>query len=206
MHDGECCSCSSVGVSYGRRKILSSCSLSVAPGEIVGLVGENGSGKTTLLKGLLGFLPLASGSVHIAAPVGFCPQENLLNRSITLAEHFRFIDAICRRRSSPDPSYRDHLLTETGLTRYFDLPIGHLSGGTYQKVKFVTAIWDKPRLLVLDEPCDGFDWQMYLLFWQLLDQLVSRGTGILMVSHILHERERFQRVYFLKEGTLGETS
>ncbi len=200
----ERCRCSSVGMSYGRKKILSSCSLTVAAGEVVGLVGENGTGKTTLIKGLLGFLPLVSGSVQIAPPVGFCPQENVLNRSLTVAEHFRFIDAICRRRSSPDPAYHEKLLRETRLSSYLDTPIGNLSGGTYQKVKFITAIWERPGLLALDEPCDGFDWQMYLLFWQLLDALVEHGTGVLMVSHLIHDRERFHRIYSLKEGTLEQ--
>ncbi len=201
----ECLYCSSVGMSYGRKKVLSSCSLRVAPGEVVGLVGENGAGKTTLMKGLLGFLPIDSGTVRIAAPVGFCPQENILNSSLTVSEHFRFFDSIRRRHSLPDPVYQDKLLDETGLAKFLAIPISDLSGGTYQKVKFATAIWARPRLLVLDEPCDGFDWQMYLLFWNFLDNLAVAGTGVLMVSHLLHDRERFHRIYNLKEGALEES-
>jgi ABC-2 type transport system ATP-binding protein len=201
----ECLSCSSVSMSYGRKKVLSSCSLLVAPGEVVGLVGENGAGKTTLMKGLLGFLPIDSGTVTITAPVGFCPQENILNGSLTVGEHFRFFDAIQRRRSFPDPTYREKLLQETGLEKFLSSPISELSGGTYQKVKFVTTIRMRPRLLVLDEPCDGFDWQMYLLFWTFLKDLASAGTGVLMVSHLLHDRERFHRIYNLKEGGLEES-
>jgi ABC-2 type transport system ATP-binding protein len=202
---GDCCSCSSLSMSYGRKKILSSCSLRVAPGEVVGLVGENGAGKTTLMKGLLGFLPVDSGTVRVAAPVGFCPQENFLNRSLTVSEHFRFFDSIRRRRSSPDSVYSEKLLQKTGLFKFLQTPISDLSGGTYQKVKLVTAIWERPRLLVLDEPCDGFDWQMYLLFWRFLQDLADAGTGILMVSHLLHDQERFHRIYQLKEGVLEKT-
>lgn len=193
-------------MSYGRTKILSSCSLRVAPGEVVGLVGENGAGKTTLMKGLLGFLPVDSGTVRIAAPVGFCPQENFLNRSLTVSEHFRFFDSIRIRHGSPDPAFQEMLLRETGLFKFLKTPVGELSGGTYQKVKLVTAIWDRPRLLVLDEPCDGFDWQMYLLFWRFLEELAQSGTGVLMVSHLLHDRERFHRIYQLKEGALENTT
>jgi ABC-2 type transport system ATP-binding protein len=204
-NQGERCRCSSVNMSYGRKRILSSCSLALAAGEIVGLAGENGTGKTTLLKGLLGFLPIDSGSVQIAAPVGFCPQENILNRSLTVAEHFRFVDAICRRLFSPDLASGEELLRGTGLSNYLKTPIGNLSGGTYQKVKLITAVWGRPSLLVLDEPCDGFDWQMYLLFWQLLENLVGEGTGVLMVSHLIHDRERFRRIYTLSDGTLEQT-
>jgi ABC-2 type transport system ATP-binding protein len=189
---------------YGRRRVLESCSLEVNPGEVVGVVGENGSGKTTLLKGLLGFLRLEGGSVEVGAPVGFCPQENVLNRSLLVAEHFQFIDAICRRHPGSDPGFHERLLEETRLAAVLHTLVGNLSGGTYQKVKFVTAIWGRPRLLVLDEPCDGFDWQMYLLFWQLLGDLTGRGTGVLLVSHLIHDRERFNRIYALGEGRLAE--
>ena len=202
---GECLRCSSVGMSYGKKRVLSSCSLRGAPGEVGGLVGENGSGKTTLMKGLLGFLPIDSGIVTIAAPVGFCPQENILNSSLTVAEHFRFFDSIQKRHSSPDTAYQKKLLEETGLAKFLTVPISDLSGGTYQKVKFLTTIRMRPRLLVLDEPCDGFDWQMYLLFWGFLNDLSSSGTGVLMVSHLLHDRERFHRIYNLKEGVLEES-
>ncbi len=202
----ECLQCTAVAMSYGRKKVLSSCSLRVAPGEVVGLVGENGAGKTTLMRGLLGFLPLDSGTVSIEAPVGFCPQENILNNSLTVSEHFRFFESIQTRYASPDSDYRNMLLRETGLTKYLDRPISELSGGTYQKVKFATAIWTRPRLLVLDEPCDGFDWQMYLLFWTLLEDIAEAGTGVLMVSHFLHDRERFHRIYDLKEGALEQST
>lgn len=197
-----CCRCESVTMGYGRKMILSSCTLTVAPGEVVGLVGENGTGKTTLIKGLLGFLPLRAGSVTVTAPVGFCPQENFLNRSLTVAEHLRFIATIGHHRFVTEPAYRERLLEETRLSNFLNRQIGELSGGTYQKVKFVTAIWNRPALVVLDEPCDGFDWQMYLLFWQLLGNLTAQGTGVLMISHLIHDWERFQRIYTLKEGTL----
>jgi ABC-2 type transport system ATP-binding protein len=202
----KCLDCSNVAMSYGSNKVLSSCSLLVARGEVVGLIGENGTGKSTLLKGLLGFLPLDSGTVSIEAPVGFCPQENILNASLTVHEHFQFFTSILRCAAPPDAIYRESLLQETGLSKFLHTPIGNLSGGTYQKVKLVTAIWDKPRLLVLDEPCDGFDWQMYLLFWRFVESLALVGTGILMVSHLLHDKERFQRIYQLREGVLENTT
>jgi ABC-2 type transport system ATP-binding protein len=202
----ECLCCADVAMSYGRKKVLSSCSLRVASGEVIGLIGENGSGKTTLMKGLLGFLPLDSGTVSIEAPVGFCPQENILNGSLTVSEHFQFFGSIMRGPAPPDPSYRDMLLRQTGLSRFLQAPINQLSGGTYQKVKLVTALWGRPRLLVLDEPCDGFDWQMYQLFWQFVETLALAGTGILMVSHLLHDRDRFHRIYQIEEGTLAHAS
>lgn len=205
-HPSECLRCTAVAISYGRKRVLSSCSLRVACGELVGLIGENGTGKSTLMKGLLGFLPLDSGAVTIEAPVGFCPQENILNSSLTVLEHFQFLNSIRRHPASSDPTFQEKLFQDTGLFKFLRTPISDLSGGTYQKVKLVSAIWGRPRLLVLDEPCDGFDWQMYLLFWKFVESLVLGGTGILMASHLLHDEERFHRIYQLKEGGLENAS
>ena len=52
------------------------------------------------------------------------------------------------------------------------------------------------------EPTDGFDWTMYLVFWDLIAALVGRGTGVLMISHLLHDRDRFDRIYDLRDGRL----
>ncbi len=60
----------------------------------------------------------------------------------------------------------------------------------------------QPPLLVLDEPTDGFDWSMYLVFWDLMAELVAGGTGVLMISHLVHDRERFDRIVELREGRL----
>jgi ABC-2 type transport system ATP-binding protein len=55
---------------------------------------------------------------------------------------------------------------------------------------------------VLDEPTDGFDWTMYLAFWDLVRELVDGGSGVLMISHLLLDRERFDRICDLRDGVL----
>jgi len=83
--------------------------------------------------------------------------------------------------------------------------IGDLSSGTYQKVKFLTSIYHSPRLIILDEPYDGFDWRMYLVFWEIIEELKSQGAAILMISHLIYDREKFDRIYELKEGRFEKT-
>jgi ABC-2 type transport system ATP-binding protein len=199
---GLLCRCVDLQLSYGRHRVLDGCDLSVSPGQIVGLTGENGSGKSTLVKCLLGFLRPTAGRVGCDPRAGYCPQENYLHRSYTVAEHLELVGSLRRGGEPVDPDYLRRCLATLKLERYLAYPIRKLSGGTYQKVKLLTAIAHRPPLLVLDEPTDGFDWTMYLVFWDLMAELVGRGSGVLMISHLLHDRQRFDRIYDLREGKL----
>ncbi len=88
------------------------------------------------------------------------------------------------------------------LQTYLDTLIGDLSSGTYQKVKLISSLYHRPRLLLLDEPYDGFDWQMYQEFWKITAELVSSGSGILMISHFIYDFEKFDRIYEIKGGKI----
>ena len=199
---GPLCSCVDLHLSYGRHCVLDGCDLSVSAQEVVGLAGENGSGKSTLVKCLLGFVRPSAGRVHCDARVGYCPQEDYLHRSYTVAEHLALVGSLRRGGQPLDTGFVGHCIATLKLERYLAYPIRKLSGGTYQKVKLLTAIAHRPALLVLDEPTDGFDWSMYLVFWDLMAELVGRGSGVLMISHLLHDRDRFDRIYELRDGKL----
>jgi len=200
--DRALCHCVDLRLSYGRHRVLDGCNLSVSPRQVVGLTGENGSGKSTLVKCLLGFVRPTAGEVSCDPHAGYCPQENYLHRSYTVAEHLELIGSLRRGGEPVDADYLGHCIATMKLQRYLAYPIRKLSGGTYQKVKLLTAIVHRPPLLILDEPTDGFDWTMYLVFWDLMAELVGGGTGVLMISHLLHDRERFDRIYELREGKL----
>jgi ABC-type multidrug transport system ATPase subunit len=196
--------CSGIGIelSYGKHRVLDGCDLSVSPRQVVGLTGENGSGKSTLIKCLLGFVRPTAGRIRCDTRVGYCPQENYLHRSYAVAEHLELIGSLHRGGEPVDAAWLSHCVATLKLEPYLPYPIRKLSGGTYQKVKLLTAILHRPPLLVLDEPTDGFDWTMYLVFWDLMAELVGRGTGVLMISHLLHDRDRFDRIYDLRDGRL----
>jgi len=196
------CQCTALQVSYGRRRIIDGCSFKVGQGQVVGLTGENGSGKSTLVKCLLGFVRPKGGHVYCDPRAGYCPQENYLHRAYTVAEHLELVASLHRGGLRVDPSFLARCLTLLKLDRYLRYPIRRLSGGTYQKVKFLTAIVHRPPLLVLDEPTDGFDWSMYLVFWDLVRELVAAGTGVLLISHLVHDRQRFDRIYELRDGVV----
>lgn len=200
------CQCSGLWKRYGRFEILKGCSFSIRAGELIGVAGENGSGKSTLVRCLLGFTRPTSGEIRLDPSVGYCPQDNFLHGRFTLSEHLRLARAILGARWAVDALYMQWLLQTLKLQEFLDRRMGHLSGGCIQKVKFLTAILHQPRLLILDEPTDGFDWGMYLTYWDIVSRLRGEGAAILMISHLLYDKARFDRLYEMREGRLADTS
>jgi ABC-2 type transport system ATP-binding protein len=190
------------GPPWHRRnvEVLRGASLTVGAGELVGLVGENGSGKSVLMKIVVGLLPRDGGTVEAPERLGYCPQQALVWDKLTVAEHFDLfseaygLDDAAARRS------RDALLEDLRFRKYLDYRAEDLSGGTRQKLNLALALLHEPQLLLLDEPYAGFDWETYLRFWEMAERLRHGGMGILVVSHLLPERERLTNVYELRDG------
>jgi ABC-2 type transport system ATP-binding protein len=200
------CSCSGLRKKYGRFEVLRDCSFLIRAGELVGVTGENGSGKTTLVRCLLGFTRPTAGAIRVDSSIGYCPQDNYLNGQLTLCEHLRLSSAILGLGGEAHLRYRDELLGTLKLRESLDRRISRLSGGTVQKAKFLTSILNRPRLVVLDEPTDGFDWAMYLAYWDIISRIRGEGTAVLMISHMVYDRKRFDRLYEIREGALEETA
>src|SRR5215213_5156025 len=192
----------SSGPPWHRRRIevLRGASLAVRPGELVGLVGENGSGKSTLMQVVVGLLARDGGSVALDGRLGYCPQQPLLWDKLTVAEHFELFAQAYRLDDRTASTSRDALLEELAFARYLDYRVEELSGGTRQKLNLALALLHDPELLLLDEPYAGFDWETYLRFWAMAERRRAGGMGILIVSHLLAERDRLTRVYELRDG------
>jgi ABC-type multidrug transport system ATPase subunit len=181
-------------------EVLKGASLMVCEGELVGLVGENGSGKSTLMQIVVGLLASDGGEVWEAGRLGYCPQQPMLWDKLTVDEHFELfaraygLDEQARERAV------DGLLSELQFERYRRYRVEELSGGTRQKLNLALALMHEPSVLLLDEPYSGFDWETYVRFWEMSERRRDNGMGILIVSHLLAERERLDRVYELREG------
>ena len=199
---GEVTKAFSSGPPWHRRRIevLRGASLEVRPGELVGLVGENGSGKSTLMQVIVGLLARDGGSVARPGRLGYCPQQPLLWEKLTVAEHFELFAQAYRLDDRVASNSRDGLLAELRFTKYLGYRVEELSGGTRQKLNLALALLHEPQLLLLDEPYSGFDWETYLRFWEMAERRRADGMGILIVSHLLAERERLTRIYELREG------
>ncbi|WP_435181666.1 ABC transporter ATP-binding protein [Halorussus sp. AFM4] len=187
-------------------EVLRGADLDVRAGEIVGIVGENGSGKSTLMKLLVGALEPDDGEVVVDGVAGWCPQDPLLYDRLTVAETFRLFGTAHGLAGDEIREARDRLAERLGFEEFLDYRVDQLSGGNRQKVNLGVAVMADPDVLFLDEPYTGFDWQTYLAFWELTEELTDRGVAIAVISHFVSERERFDRILELTDGRLADVT
>lgn len=180
--------------------MLKGASIDVRAGELVGLVGENGSGKSTLMQIVVGLLNRDAGEVERPERLGYCPQVPMLWEKLRVDEHFELFARAYGLEDEARERAVSGLLEELQFAKYRAYRIEELSGGTRQKLNLALALMHKPELLLLDEPYAGFDWETYLRFWEMSERRRDAGMGILIVSHLLAERERLDRMYELCEG------
>ncbi|MET7578096.1 ABC transporter ATP-binding protein [Streptomyces microflavus] len=222
---------SGLDVHYGRgrkrRRALHGVTLSVAPGEAVGVIGETGSGKSTLARTVLGLVPASAGSIRIAGEdvSGYGPRQwrdlrrhgviqyvfqdplRSLDPDLTIEDSLveplliqgvRREEAALRARSFLD---RVHLATDL-LAR---LP-GELSGGQRQRVSVARALVTGPRLVILDEPVSALDSANRVQVLEILKELRASGVALVFISHDLGSvAGTADRIAVLHQGELVET-
>jgi ABC-type multidrug transport system ATPase subunit len=188
---------------FGKNKVLQNVSLEVDSSKLYGIVGENGSGKSTLMKIIVGEWKPDRGKVFVDGRIGYCPQETLLFSLLTVDEHFRYFSEAYRMGKAALVSRSESLMNYFNFIKYRKERIANLSGGTQQKLNLALALLHQPELLILDEPYNGFDWHTYLTFWSLTTKLRKEGCAILVVTHMLTEKKRFDRIYNLELGQLS---
>ena len=187
--------------SFGRRRVLAGLDLEVAAGEMVAVAGENGTGKTTLLRILAGDLRPDAGSVAIRGRPGYCPQTAVLDEALTVDQNVRYFQAAYGIGRT---GRAEALIERLGYAGCRDQRAGALSGGTRQKLSLTLALMHDPPVLLLDEPYQGFDWQTYLAFWEMAGELRDRGTATVVISHLVFEQERFDRICHLRDGRIEQ--
>ncbi len=192
--------------SFGKRQVLSGVSLQARRGEIIGIVGENGVGKSTLLKSIVGLLRPDSGNIKIKGSFGYCPQDMLLFESLTVDENFRLFASAYGLNGGRDGD--DWKQAKSGLMKmltfeeYGNMMVSRLSGGTRQKLNFSLSVLHHPDLLVLDEPYSALDWESYKSFWDYTERMKETRRTVILVSHMIFEREKLDRLFELKNGIL----
>lgn len=195
---------------YGTTRGVEGVEMDVAPGSIVGFLGPNGSGKTTVLRMLVGLISptrgcaevfgadVATSPPSVRSALGYLPGTLGLYGKMTAREYFAFLSRM-RRVDCHGPAEElcGRLSLDPGLR------IDDMSKGTRQKVGVVQAFMHSPRVVVLDEPTSGLDPLVQHEFDGLLREACSRGTAVLLSSHVLSEVERLaDRVAILDSGRL----
>jgi zinc transport system ATP-binding protein len=173
-----------LSVSYGATEVLRDVSLSIAPHEIVTIVGPNGSGKTTLLRAIVGAVRPASGRIDRAKglAIGYVPQRLHVDPTlpITVSRFLRLPDRAA-------PADIAAALARAGVPGIGERQMSELSGGQLQRVLLARALVGQPGLLLLDEPTAGLDQPGSAAFYRLIDEVrAETGCAVLMISHELH--------------------
>lgn len=183
-------------VSLRGEEILKPLSFRVEEGEAAAIIGPNGAGKTVLLKTLLGIIPYGGRYTWRSdVKIGYVPQRFHFDLSIpiTVREFFLLHESgflLAKRRASP--RIMEALKTVGVSSRTADERISALSSGTIQRILVAWALYDKPNVLLFDEPTTGIDVGGEETIYNMLRHLQDRfGITIILVSHELNVVYRY---------------
>lgn len=185
---------------YGDFLAVDHLSFTVKPGEIFGLLGINGAGKTTTFRMIMGLLDPTSGSItlngkkisyDVTDQIGFLTEERSLLTKLTVKEQCLFYGTLKGMKEKEILKRLDELLERFEIPEYKEKKIKELSKGNQQKVQFITAIINDPKLLILDEPFSGLDPFNVELFKKEIVEMSKRGSMIIFSSHRMEHVELF---------------
>jgi ABC-2 type transport system ATP-binding protein len=186
-----------LGKRYGRKWALSSCTLDIPAGHVVGLVGPNGAGKTTLLHLAVGLLTPSTGTLSVldekpgSSPeqlgrIGFVAQDTPVYPNLTIATHLHMGAAL---NPHWDAQLAERRMIDLGLDP--SQRAGGLSGGQRAQLALTLAIAKRPSLLLLDEPVASLDPLARREFLATLMEVVAEHeVSVILSSHLVADLER----------------
>ena len=199
---------------FGDLTAVDHLDLTVASGEIFGLVGPDGAGKTTTLRMLCGLINPTEGSARVAGhdvalepqavkdQIGYMAQRFGLYGDLTVTENMRFYADLFGIVGVQRSELEIELMRMTRMEPFQDRQAARLSGGMKQKLALMCTLLHRPRILLLDEPTNGVDPLSRRDFWTILYELLKDGITILMTTAYLDEAERCNRVGLMHRGKL----
>ncbi|MGS0680408.1 LPS export ABC transporter ATP-binding protein [Shewanella sp. 125m-7] len=204
--------------SYKNRAVVQDVSLTVKTGQIVGLLGPNGAGKTTTFYMVVGLVQSDKGKIfiddddltldpmHLRARkgIGYLPQEASIFRKLSVRDN---IMAVLQIRDDINNEQREeqleHLLEEFHITHIRDSQGMALSGGERRRVEIARALAANPKFILLDEPFAGVDPISVIDIKKIIEQLKSRGLGVLITDHNVRETlDVCEHAYIVSHGNL----
>ena len=198
---------------YGNFKAVDNLSFEVKEGEIFGLLGVNGAGKTTTFRMIMGLLDATKGEItldgkpidySVTDKIGFLTEERSLLTKMTVKEQCIYYGRLKGMDEDTIIKRMRKYLKKFNVSEYEDKKIKELSKGNQQKIQFITAILNKPKLLILDEPFSGLDPFNVEMFKNEIIELSKAGSIIIFSSHRMEHVELFCKklVIILKGKTV----
>lgn len=199
---------------FGSLVAVEGLDLSIARGEVFGMLGPNGSGKTTTIRMLCGLLQPSAGTARVVGfevtthseaireRIGYMSQRYGLYDDLTVEENLRFYATVYGLHGRERTERLQAHLADHGLVAHRRQLAGTLSGGWKQRLALACATAHRPEMLFLDEPTAGVDPAARRKFWETIYELAARGTTILVTTHYMDEAARCQRLAFLSRGHL----
>ncbi|MDX6688813.1 MAG: type transport system ATP-binding protein [Solirubrobacteraceae bacterium] len=187
--------------------------LDVAAGAFFGLLGPNGAGKTTIISAVCNLIRVTAGEIDIFGEphgslearrmIGLAEQDVNLDRFLDVEEtllyhggYFGMRRAEARRRAAEMMDVFD-LRAKAGVRA------PKLSGGMRRRLLLARALMHEPRLVILDEPTAGVDFELRLELWRYIRRLHDEGTTILLTTHYLEEADELcEDIALIRDGRL----
>jgi len=205
-------------VAYGQSEVIHGLDLSLAPGEIVAIMGRNGMGKTTLMKSLIGIVPSTNGTIHIGktpieamdsyqrvgAGLAYVPQGRMIFSAMTVKENIETGLTVTGETAVPDHIYALFPVLLDMKSRRG----GNLSGGQQQQLAIARALASRPKVLILDEPTEGIQpsiiKEMARTLCRIRDEM---GLSILVSEQVLSfALDMADRVLVIEKGQIVHQS
>ncbi len=204
---------SGLSKSYAGNKIIDRLSLTVASGEIYGLLGANGAGKSTTIECLLGTKQADAGTIRILGLDPYKDRQQLFEQVGVQFQEAHYpqqikVKELCEETAClyQDAANYQTLLRQFALIEKANALVSDLSGGQRQKLFILLALLAKPKVLFLDELTTGLDPKARRDIWQSIQELKRHGLTIFLSSHFMDEVETLcDRISILKNGRLSFT-
>ncbi|WP_153772207.1 urea ABC transporter ATP-binding subunit UrtE [Labrenzia sp. CE80] len=201
-------------VAYGQSEVLHGLDFTVAPGEIVAIMGRNGMGKTTLMKSLMGIVPTSQGSAQVdgvdvtalksfervSRGIAYVPQGRMIFPTMTVQENIETGLTTSGSSKVPDGIYELFPVLLDMKSRRG----GNLSGGQQQQLAIARALATNPKVLLLDEPTEGIQPSIIREMARVLKRIRDeRGLSIIVSEQVLSfALDVADRILVLENGRL----
>ena len=191
---------SHVSKRFGDFTAVNDVSLSLAKGEILGLLGANGAGKTTLIRMICDLLRPDGGQISVQGRPGYMCQTFSLVEELSVHENIRFYATLAGLDRAQTAAREEAMVASLELTPYLNRQVKLLPSGWRQALSFSIAVIADPPVLILDEPTSGLDALSRRRMWKLIQARAAEGTGVIVSTHYLDEAYYCSRLTIMNGG------